>query len=327
MGDPDAGRRRTVTLAAVTLDVDSLRFYRAIHGLPAGEGSDPDPIYTVAMPRFWELVDGLPCTLFLIGADAPRYPEAFEPVWATGSEVASHSFHHDYRLVRRATEDVVADLVAAERALTPLNGGRRPVGFRAPGYNQSPVVLQALIDRGYHYDSSLLPSPAYFGLRAGAIGWYGMKGRPSASFSGEPRAFQGPIRPYRMQPEGYWTEHPAGPLWEFPIAVESRTRWPLIGTTWAVMPRILRRRAFDGLKKRQVPFVFEMHALDLLDHQDVGPELVRHQADLQVPVREKWRRFEELLRWMRSELDLRPLRRWRSALEEAENRPDPRPDR
>ena len=46
--------------AAVTIDVDSLRFYRAIHGrsgapLPLSE----DPIYTVALERFYALSEPL----------------------------------------------------------------------------------------------------------------------------------------------------------------------------------------------------------------------------------------------------------------------------
>ena len=44
------------TSAAITIDVDSLRFYREIHGLPDGPDED-DPIYTIAMPRFWELIE------------------------------------------------------------------------------------------------------------------------------------------------------------------------------------------------------------------------------------------------------------------------------
>ncbi|MGF1509134.1 MAG: polysaccharide deacetylase family protein [Myxococcota bacterium] len=307
-----------MTLAAVTIDVDSLRFYRQIHGLSdaasRAEALERDPIYLSALPRFWELVSDLPCTLFLIGQDAAVHPTAFTPVRATGSEVASHSHAHDYRLSRRHPEDIEQDLVEAERVLTPLNGGRRPVGFRAPGYNQSPPLISALVARGYHYDSSLLPSPMYFGLRAGAIGYYGLRGQPSRSLTGDARAFTGPLHPYRMRPSEYWQAHPTGSLWEFPMSVEPRTRWPLIGTTWIAMPEGLRHRALRGLAKRKLPFVFEMHAIDLLDAAEVPAELAARQADLKIPVADKLRRLRDLVRWLREDWDVRPLRDWPKAL-------------
>jgi len=302
----------THALAAITIDVDSLRHYHSIHGLGADSGEDADPIYDLALPRFWELLDGRPATLFLIGADAPHHAEAFAPVLPTGSEVASHSFAHDYRLTRVDSEAMAADLAAAEAALTPLNGGRRPVGFRAPGYNQDPALFRLLIDRGYTYDSSLLPAPAYFGVRAAAIGAYSLRGTPSASLMGQPKAFAGPLRPYRTGPEAYWSPEAEGPIWELPIGVEPRTRWPLIGTSWVATPGPVRRSALRALSRRRLPFVFEMHAIDLLDASDPGipAELAARQADLRIPVRTKQRRIGELFEALAADWTLRPLVEW-----------------
>jgi len=36
--------------------------------------------------------------------------------------------------------------------------GQRPIGFRGPGFSLSPDVLRALMDRGYEYDASTLPT-------------------------------------------------------------------------------------------------------------------------------------------------------------------------
>ena len=55
-------------LAEVVLVVDdmdrSIRFYREIHGLAPRE-EDDDPIYSIALPRFWSLLEevGVPATL------------------------------------------------------------------------------------------------------------------------------------------------------------------------------------------------------------------------------------------------------------------------
>ena len=90
-------------VAAISIDVDSIKHYRAIHGLP-DQPIEDDPIYTIAMPRFWELLAnaGVPATLFLIGADVGQHADAFAPVGETGSEVASHSWSHDYQLTARS---------------------------------------------------------------------------------------------------------------------------------------------------------------------------------------------------------------------------------
>lgn len=295
--------------AAITIDVDSLRLYHAIHGLAAPD-LETDPIYTHAMPRFWELMDGEPATLFLIGADASRHPASFAPVRATGSEVASHSHTHDYRLTRKSRAEIDRDLAQAEEALAPLAGGQRPVGFRAPGYNVTPALLELLVERGYLYDSSLLPAPLYFAARGAALAWYRLRGRSSSSLRGDPRAFAGPTAPYRTRPGRYWRRETDGPLLEIPMAVEPTTRLPLIGTSWVLWPQPFRQALLERALRVGTPFVFEMHAIDLLDPSDPGvPEgLAAHQPDLRRPARDKWNALRGLLDRLNGSAEFVPLR-------------------
>lgn len=276
--------------AAIGIDVDSLRFYRAIHGLPPGELED-DPIYRVAMPRFFELLDEarVPATLFLIGEDAARRPEAFAGAAATGCEVASHSFAHDYRLTQRSPEAIAADLRQAHAALLPLAPNGRLEGFRAPGYNVTGALLREVAALGYRYDSSLLPAPAYYLARAGAIAAYGLLGRPSASLRGRFAHWIGPLAPYRVRPEAPERPDPEGELLELPMACEPLTRAPLIGTSWVLLPPVLRLRLLRSALDRLPFFNFELHAIDLLEASDPGVprELAAAQRDLRIPFREK----------------------------------------
>lgn len=297
--------------AAITIDVDSLRLYHDIHGLPPPD-LDRDPIYTHALPRFWELVDGLPVTLFLIGADAPHHAEAFAPAATSGSEIASHSYDHDYRLIRRSPAQIAHDLERAEAALAPLAGGRRPVGFRAPGYNVTPALLEVLLARGYRYDSSLLPAPYYYAARAGALGWYRIRGRRSRSLAGDPRAFCGPTGPYRTSPARYWRRVRDGALTEIPMAVEPATRLPIIGTSWVLWPRRFRNALLDRTLRAGAPFVFEMHAIDLLDASDPGvaPALRDHQPDLRRSARAKQDALVDLVRRVGRTAEWQTLAAW-----------------
>jgi hypothetical protein len=289
-----------VSSAAVTIDVDSLRFYRAIHGrsgtpLPLAE----DPIYTVALERFYALIEAVraPATLFVVGADAPAHPQAFARARALGCELASHSYAHDYRLSRQAPAAIAEDLRQADVAIAALAGA--PVrGFRAPGYNVTPALLEAVRALGYRYDSSLLPAPAYFAARAAAIAVYGRLGRPSASLAGDVRQFLGPLDgPYPMHPEHPWDPTDGGSLLELPMAVDPLTRTPLIGTTITTLPERVVRAGVRAALAKSSCFVLELHAIDLLDASDhpALAELAADQRDVRVPVKTKLARLGAVL--------------------------------
>lgn len=293
-------------VAAITIDVDSLRFYLQIHGLEALPPEE-DPIYTVAMPRFFELIEaaGVPATLFLIGEDAARHEARLRPLRNLGCEAASHSHTHDYSLFTRSPAEIDRELARAEAAIAPL-APTGVVGFRAPGYNTSPALLSALLSRGYAYDSSLLPAPSYWAARAAAIARYRYQGRRSASSIGDPRAFAGPVEPYRTTPARYFRRRRRGPLVELPMAVLPGLRLPLIGTSWVLMPRAARRAALAPALLGLRCLVFEMHAIDLLDASDPGipAALAAAQPDLRVSVREKLEAFGGLFRRL---ADSRPV--------------------
>ena len=296
-------------LSAISIDVDSLRFYRQIHGLgpDTPDQVEGDPIYTVAMRRFWDLLEqsGVPATLFLIGADAAVHPSAFSRREESGSEIASHSHTHDYRLSRRSVSTIREDLRQADEVLRKLNDGRALAGFRAPGYNVSKALLEAVLELGYSYDSSLLPSPWYFGARSVAISAYQVLRRPSASITGGPRQFLGPLAPYRTSAERPWRPS-AGPLVELPMACEPLTRIPLIGTSWILFPKRLRQALLKSALARLDAFVFELHAIDLLDRTDSPElsELAKSQADLRIPAATKIAAFAELFHRLSDETEV-----------------------
>lgn len=292
--------------AAVTIDVDSLCCYRAIHGLPPAP-LDEDPIYTVALPRFFDLLDAarIPATLFCIGRDAPAHAEAFAPVARLGCEIASHSFAHDYGLSKKSPAEIREDLARADAALRPLSPHGRIDGFRAPGYNTSQALLAEVVARDY-YDSSLLPAPAYFAARAAAIGLYRLRGRRSSSLVGDARAFAGPLAPYRTDPATPWRSSD-GPLVELPMTCGPTHRVPLFGTALTTFPRRVFDRMVDRTLRTVPLFNFEMHAIDLLDASDVPKDLAEAQPDLRTSSAEKCFRFGKLFERLARDADVTTL--------------------
>ena len=284
--------------AAITIDVDSLRFYRKIHGLAPVPESE-DPVYSLAVPRFFQLIGelGVPATLFLVGQDAPRYATQFAAARGLGAEIGNHSFRHDFRLATLSREAIRSDVEEAHRALLPLTPDGNINGFRAPGYNTSPALLEAVADLKYSYDSSRLPSPLYFAGRAAAIGAYSLLGRPSQALVGKWKAFSGSLQPHRE-----------GTLVELPMSCEPASRLPLIGTVIPLLPAQIRRLLVSRAVRALKYFVFEMHAIDLLDSSEVASDLASAQRDLKVSVARKMSSFQQLFSQLKQECTLMTLR-------------------
>src|SRR5471032_2358212 len=141
-------------LWSVSVDLDGLGCYAAIHGLPPPlEDRAQRAVPHVALMRLCELFDSLPAkaTLFVIGREAHIAPEGLRAAAAAGHEIASHSFAHDYGMSRWPKERISKDLQQCEEQLAGL-GLPLPRGFRAPGYTLSDGLLAAVGERGYLYD-------------------------------------------------------------------------------------------------------------------------------------------------------------------------------
>ena len=152
-------------------------------------------------------------------------------------------------------------------------------GFRAPGYTLSSTLLEVLRERGYAYDSSLLPSPPYYAAKAGMLGLYALLGRASRSILGAPGQLFSPRGPHRRSG-----------VRELPVATLPLTRFPAIGTTLLAAPWLARGGFAAG------HFNLELHGIDALDQTDVPEEIARAQPGLRRPAREKLRRLRGLLR-------------------------------
>ncbi len=282
--------------SAITIDVDGVRHYHAIHGLPAHPG--PDPIWTAGVPRALELcaAHGVRATFFVVTADLsdPAARALVQRAHAAGHEIASHSHAHRYDLSALPRGEIEADLRRSIEVITDVTGVP-PRGFRAPGYTLSEPLVAALITLGFAYDSSVLRAPTYWAARAAARLVMRLRGRSSASLLGDLRQFL----------PGY---APPG-LRELPIT--GVLGWPWLGTTLALTPAPIGAAAttLACAMPRRDPLVLELHAIDLCDRSDgFSDALVRAQPDLRVPLAVKCARLERALTTLAP--GARPLAAW-----------------
>jgi peptidoglycan-N-acetylglucosamine deacetylase len=146
-------------IASLSLDADNLWAYQMTHG-DEGWSSFPtylDALVDTVLPAFADL--GLHITFFVVGQDAAldKNAAAIRAIHDAGHEIGNHSFRHQPWLHRYSLDEIHTELADTEAAIEALTG-TRPVGFRGPGYSLSPDVLRALMDRGYAYDCSILPT-------------------------------------------------------------------------------------------------------------------------------------------------------------------------
>jgi hypothetical protein len=290
-------------IASINVDVDGLHLYYRIHGLSEDAAPGRGAIYTTGMSRFVDLLGehGMRGTFFVVAEDL-RDPAAREVVSRAvdeGHEIASHSHTHPYDLIRQDRAAMTDEIVRAEEAIGELTGSA-PSGFRAPGYNTSPALLEILAERGYRYDSSSFPSTPYYLAKAAVLGWYALRGRASESILGSPRILTTSRLPHVI-------DTAAGPLLELPVTVLPWTRFPLIGTSLIAMGSSGWRMVRPFVKG--VPFVnLEFHAIDLTDHagDNIDDALLR-QPDQRTPLTQKKPLFDEVLRFLKDGWQIKTL--------------------
>lgn len=272
-------------LAAISVDLDEIDCYAAIHGLHA-EQLPLDRVYRVAIDRFTALFAqlDLPATFFAIGRDleSSDNAQAIKALHDAGHEIGNHSYHHAYDLTRRAPDAIRADIADGSQIIERVTG-QKPQGFRAPGYTINERVFEALSALGVGYDSSVFPCPPYYAAKAVALAWIAARGRRSHSVLDDPRVLTAPADPYRVG-SPYYTR--GSGMIELPIGVTPFLRLPYIGTSVLGVGANGARVLSEQISRR--PFVsLELHGIDLLDASDGLQALAPHQPDVRISVTHK----------------------------------------
>lgn len=284
-------------LLSISVDLDEIHHYRAIHGLEPVERESV--VYERAVPRLvdWARQRGIPLTWFVVGQDVRRAEnaEAIARLAVAGDELGCHSFSHHYDLTRRPMHEMRGEI---ERGVAELErvSGEKVKGFRAPGYIVNEPLLDLLRECGLSYDSSIFPCPSYYALKAAAIAALQVRGQPSRSIVDVPEVLRAPTVPYRVgQP--YWFRGTG--IWEIPIQVTRKARLPFIGTALTMAGAMGARLLARGVLGE--PFVnLELHGIDALDQTDGLTDLATKQRDLRIPWSRKLEAIDAAVTVLRS---------------------------
>ena len=189
--------------AALSLDLDNHWSYLRTRGDAAGQGY---PSYLgIVVPRVLEFLRERSPPNHRIrrrpGCGPPRTMRCWPSIAAEGHEIGNHSHNHEPWLHRLTPDEVRAELSAAHAAIVEATGVT-PRGFRGPGFSLSDATLAALVELGYRYDGSTLPTfvgplaRAYYFRSAGISD---EEREQRAALFGDWREGFRPIRPYRWR--------------------------------------------------------------------------------------------------------------------------------
>ncbi len=211
--------------ANLSLDLDNLWSYMKTHG---DEGWSSYPTYLdLVVPRSLEVLKSLDLTItyMIVGVDAAakENADAMRMIVDAGHEVGNHSFHHEPWLHLYPDEKLIAELKNTEDAIENATG-KRPTGFRGPGYSCSVRLLEILRERGYRYDGSTLPT--WLGPLARMYYFWTAKLTPEEKarrkkLFGSWRDVARPIRPYwwKMESDARQGKSDANPgVLEIPVS-------------------------------------------------------------------------------------------------------------
>ncbi len=166
----------------------------------------------------------LALTVFIVGRDAALATnrEPMQKLGASRHEMGNHSYEHEPWITGRTTTEIAAEIGLAQDAIAGATG-RRPSGFRSPGYAVAPNVLEALGSLGFLYDASSLPT--CIGPLARA--YYFATAKMTPEEREQRRALFGSFRDALRPLKPYFVETRSGPLLELPVTTFPGLRLPI----------------------------------------------------------------------------------------------------
>jgi peptidoglycan-N-acetylglucosamine deacetylase len=249
-------------LASISVDVDSVSCYYRAYAIDA---QDNNAAYSKGLLRLSDLLEenGIHATFFVVAGDVRTNRDnarVIQNLAKSGHEIANHTMTHPFRLTHLPYPVQLAEISEAEKVLSDLTG-EPVIGFRSPGWDIDAAIHTILENRGYHYDSSVFPSFLLLPLKL----LHRMKNTHGENMTGMGSGWFSiaPASPYFPDPRRPWRRG-ARNLLEIPIGVVPDVRLPFLGTVLFGSGWNLFRCSFGWMLKRQQPFTFGLHPIELL---------------------------------------------------------------
>ena len=244
-------------LGTIQVDVDDLWVYYESIGAQTPSAA-PAAAFTEGIPRLLDLFDkyGVRATFFVCGRDLPAQARCVATIIRRGHEVANHSAEHRNGYARLDRGDLRADVRIAHERIADA-AGKAPVGFKAPGFSYNDALPEVLIELGYVYDSSRLPTFYAPAIRLAQSALSG--GLVDPTHYGRFAYGFAPLWPHRLN---------GTDLLEAPVTTIPLLRAPMHSTFVLSAGQWLFDLGFGMVRARRAPVNYLLHAGDVLDRVD-----------------------------------------------------------
>lgn len=98
---------------------------------------------------------GVKATYFCVGNELNNKANAsvIKSSFDSGNGIANHTYNHPFGLCELSHEKIKEEIQLCDTTLTSITG-KKPIGFRTPGYAVNTQIVNTLEELGYKYDSS-----------------------------------------------------------------------------------------------------------------------------------------------------------------------------
>ena len=98
---------------------------------------------------------GIKATYFCVGNELNNAHNAaiVKSTFASGNGIANHTYNHPFGLCELSNEKIKEEIQLCDKTLHNITG-KKPIGFRTPGYAVNTQIINTLEELGYKYDSS-----------------------------------------------------------------------------------------------------------------------------------------------------------------------------
>ena len=176
-------------------------------------------------------------TFFMVGELLEKKPELMDKILDGDHEIAFHTMYHN-RLDSMKNKQEFVDELKKFAELT----SKKSKGFRAPSFSlnySSSWAIDALVENGYQYDSSIVPAKTKL---------YGM---PNAE-----------LKPYKITSEDLEKNNHSGKLIEFPLLTRKFFNYsvPVAGGFFIrLLPLRWIETAMKNNENKKIPSTFYIH--------------------------------------------------------------------
>jgi len=180
-------------------------------------------------------------TFFVVGELIEKKPDLLDKILDDGHEIAFHTMHHD-RLDSIAKKEKFVEELKKFKEIT----SSRSKGFRAPSFslnNHTSWAIDALVENGYQYDSSVVPAKT------------NLYGIPNAE-----------TKPYKISSKSIGKNSSEGKLIEFPLLTTKIFGFsvPVAGGFYIrFLPLKWIENAVKRNEKKKIPSTFYIHSWEL----------------------------------------------------------------